>query len=310
MLSIIIASYNREIYLKQILNDLISSEHFKLINLTIVLYNNCDYLGNDFFKKFSKYKNIKIIREDNSLNFQQRFIKYIKKSKSHFTWYISDDDRIFRNSLNKILDFLKKNNNINGLTLSYHSKNKKKIDHKIYYFKNIKLKQRNFCIKKDYQKIGLVTSQIYNTKVIKKFLIKKNSKYLNEYVHTNFLLHHSNNWKIIENKIVIFRVGNLDNKNGKYLSLRLNHEFTYLPSLKKNFKNQYPFLFEKIFFKHLISWINLNTRLNGILSTLKIFNINKRLIKLNIKILLTLLLILLLPNFLLEKLNKIKKYKN
>lgn len=310
MLSIIIASYNREIYLKQILNDLISSEQFKLINLTLVLYNNCDYLSNDFFKKLCKYKNIKIIRENNSLSFQQRFTKYIKKSKSNFTWYLSDDDRIFRNSLDKILYFLKRNNNINGLTLSYYSKKEKNINNKIFYFKNVKLKYRNFCIKKDYQKIGLITSQIYNTKIIKKFLIKKNSKYINEYVHTNFLLHYSNNWKIIDNKIVIFRVGNLDNKKSKNLLQRLNHEFTYFPSLKKKFKTQYSFLFEKIFFKHLISWINLNRKLNGILPTLRILYINKSLIRLNIKILLTLLLILLLPNFLLKKLNTIKKYKS
>tara|TARA_B110000003_G_scaffold196914_1_gene195568 strand:- start:3030 stop:3962 length:933 start_codon:yes stop_codon:yes gene_type:complete len=310
MLSIIIASYNREIYLKQILNDLSSSKQFKLINLTLVLYNNCDYLSDNFFKKLSKFKNIKIIRENNSLSFQNRFIKYIKKSKSNFTWYISDDDRIYINSLSKILNFLKKNSNIDGLTLSYDSKIEKKINNKIFNFKKTKLKQRNFDINKDYYMIGFISSQIYNTKIIKKFLIKKNFKYLNAYIHTNFLLNHTTNWKIIENKIVIFRVGNLDNKSGKHLSKRLNYEFTYLPALKKNFKNQYPILFEKIFFKHLISWIRLNKILNGIVSTLRIININKRLIKLNIKILLTLLLILLLPNFLLKKLNKIKKYKN
>ena len=74
----------------------------------------------------------------------------------------------------------------------------------------------------------------------------------------------------------------------------------------KNFKKKYDVLFEKIFFKHLISWIYLNTRFNGILSTLRILYINKRLIRLNIKILLALLLILLSPNYLLKKLNKIK----
>jgi len=116
-----------------------------------------------------------------------------------------------------------------------------------------------------------------------------------------------NNWKVIKDKLVIFRVGNLDNKN---LEKRLNYEFQYFTILKKNFKKKYNTLFEKFFFKHLISWIHLNTRFNGILSTLRILYINKRLIRLNIKILFTLLLILLLPNFLLEKLNTIRKYKN
>jgi len=307
MLTIIIASYNRENYLKQILNDLIASKGFNKIKVILVLYNNIDYLSNSFFSKVAKFNNIKIVKDKEDISGTERFVKNVKKSKTKFTWYFSDDDRIFINLIDKILLVLKKNYDLSGLSISYLSKKDSQINNKKFYFKKKKLKLTDFNIDRDYETIGLISSHIYNTELLKKFFIKKNFNYINAYTHTNFLLSNLNNWKVIKDKLVIFRVGNLDNKN---LEKRLNYEFQYFTILKKNFKKKYNTLFEKFFFKHLISWIHLNTRFNGILSTLRILYINKRLIRLNIKILLTLLLILLLPNFLLEKLNTIRKYKN
>ena len=306
MLTIIIASYNRENYLKQILNDLIASKGFNKIKVILVLYNNIDYLSNSFFSKVTKFNNIKIIKDKEDISGTERFIKNVKKSKTKFTWYFSDDDRIFINLIDKILPVLK-NYDLSGLSISYLSKKDNQINNKKFYFKKKKLKLTDFNIDRDYETIGLISSHIYNTELLKKFFIKKNFDYINAYTHTNFLLSNLNNWKVIKDKLVIFRVGNLDNKN---FEKRLNYEFQYFTILRKNFKKKYNTLFEKFFFKHLISWIHLNTRFNGILSTLRILYINKRLIRLNIKILLTLLLILLLPNFLLEKLNTIRKYKN
>lgn len=307
MLTIIIASYNRENYLKQILNDLIASKGFNKIKVILILYNNIDYLSNSFFSKVAKFNNIKIVKDKEDISGTERFIKNVKKSKTKFTWYFSDDDRIFINLIDKILPVLKKNYDLSGLSISYLSKKDNQINNKKFYFKKKKLKLTDFNIDRDYETIGLISSHIYNTELLKKFFIKKNFDYINAYTHTNFLLSNLNNWKVIKDKLVIFRVGNLDNKN---LEKRLNYEFQYFTILRKNFKKKYNTLFEKFFFKHLISWIHLNTRFNGILSTLRILYINKRLIRLNIKILLTLLLILLLPNFLLEKLNTIRKYKN
>ena len=307
MLTIIIASYNRENYLNQILNDLIASKGFNKIKVILVLYNNIDYLSNSFFSKVAKFNNIKIVKDKEDISGTERFIKNVKKSKTKFTWYFSDDDRIFINLIDKILLVLKKNYDLSGLSISYLSKKDSQINNKKFYFKKIKLKLTDFNIDRDYETIGLISSHIYNTELLKKFFIKKNFDYINAYTHTNFLLSNLNNWKVIKDRLVIFRVGNLDNKN---LEKRLNYEFQYFTILRKNFKKKYNTLFEKFFFKHLISWIHLNTRFNGILSTLRILFINKRLIRLNIKILLTLLLILLLPNFLLEKLNTIRKYKN
>jgi len=309
MLTIIIASYNRENYLKQILNDLIASKGFNKIKVILVLYNNIDYLSKNFLDKITKINNIKIIKDNDKKNISgtERFIKNVKKSKTKFTWYFSDDDRIFINLIDKILLVLNKNYDLSGLSIPYFSKKNNQINNKKFYFKKTKLRLNDFNIDSDYEIIGLISSHIYNTKLLKKFFIKKNSNYINAYTHTNFLLNNSNNWKVVKDKLIIFRVGNLDNKN---LEKRLNYEFQYFDVLKKNFRKKYNSLFEKFFFKHLISWINLNTKFNGISSTLKIIYINKRLIRLNIKILFTLLLILLLPNFLLEKLNTIRKYKN
>ena len=64
MLTIIIASYNRENYLKQILNDLIASKGFNKIKVILVLYNNIDYLSKNFLDKITKINNIKIIKDN------------------------------------------------------------------------------------------------------------------------------------------------------------------------------------------------------------------------------------------------------
>ena len=105
MLTIIIASYNRENYLKQILNDLIASKGFNKIKVILILYNNIDYLSNSFFSKVAKFNNIKIVKDKEDISGTERFIKNVKKSKTKFTWYFSDDDRIFINLIDYNLSF-------------------------------------------------------------------------------------------------------------------------------------------------------------------------------------------------------------
>ena len=200
MLTIIIASYNRENYLKQILNDLIASKGFNKIKVILVLYNNIDYLSSSFFNKVTKFNNIKIVKDKENISGTKRFIKNIKKSKTKFTWYFSDDDRILINFIDKILNVLEKNNDLSGLSFSYSSKKDNQINNKKFYFKKTKLKLTNFDIDSDYVIIGLISSHIYNTKLLKKFL-KKNLNYINAYTHTNFLLNNLNNWKVIKDKL-------------------------------------------------------------------------------------------------------------
>ena len=91
MLTIIIASYNRENYLKQILNDLIASKGFNKIKVILVLYNNIDYLSNSFFSKVAKFNNIKIVKDKEDISGTERFIKNVKKSKTNLILYSHDD---------------------------------------------------------------------------------------------------------------------------------------------------------------------------------------------------------------------------
>jgi len=312
MLTILIFTYNRDKYLKQILNDLVLSKNFKQIRLNIVFYGVSGISNDIYFKKLKKFENINFFLEKKIFIDVEKFIKYSKKIKSKFLWIISDDDRIRINSVSEILSLLKKNKNISGVSLPYISR--KKINKKRYYLKEKKLYLKNFNIIKNFEIIGLRSAQIYNLKLLKNFFNKKNSEYFTAYIHTNFLIYNFKNWKVLNTDIVIFRfgnLGNLDNKRINFLEDRLNSEFRgYLPNLKKNFPREYPLLFDKIFFTHIISWLALNLQLNGRISSLNVLLNNKKLFTFNIKVFIFTIILFIMPKFFISLIKKVKFRKN
>ena len=317
MLTILIYTYNRDEYLKQILNDLVLSKNFKQIRLNIVFYGVSSISNDIYFKKLKKFKNINFFLEKKFLTDIEKIIKYSKKIKSKFLWILSDDDRIRINSVSEILSLLKKNKNISGVSLPYISR--KKINKKRYYFKEKKIYLKNFNIIKNFEIIGLRSAQIYNLKLLKNFFNKKNSEYFTAYIHTNFLINYFKNWKVLNTDIVIFRagnldnirLGNLDNKKINMLEDRLNSEFRgYLPNLKKNFPREYPLLFDKIFFTHIISWLALNLQLSGRISSLNVLLNNKKLFTFNIKVFIFTIILFIMPKFFISLIKKVKFRKN
>ena len=312
MLTILIFTYNRDKYLKQILNDLVLSKNFKQIRLNIVFYGVSGISNDIYFKKLKKFENINFFLEKKIFIDVEKFIKYSKKIKSKFLWILSDDDRIRINSVSEILSLLKKNKNISGVSLPYISR--KKINKKRYYLKEKKLYLKNFNIIKNFEIIGLRSAQIYNLKLLKNFFNKKNSEYFTAYIHTNFLIYNFKNWKVLNTDIVIFRFGNLDNLDNKRINLledRLNSEFRgYLPNLKKNFPREYPLLFDKIFFTHIISWLALNLQLNGRISSLNVLLNNKKLFTFNIKVFIFTIILFIMPKFFISLIKKVKFRKN
>ena len=308
MLTILIFSSNRLELLKELLNDITSSKRFKFINLQIVFYDT-KFIPNDkFLRKLSSLQNVKLSNEKLNLSGVEKFIKYSKKINTRFLWVLSDDDRIYNNSIEKLLNILK-STNYSGFTLSYESK--LKLKNRKFISNNKKISVRSFDLNKDLLFIGLRSSIIYRTKDLKKFLKSRKKKYFTEYIQSNFLINNLNNWGLVSNKILIFRYGNLDNKNKHYIKSRLDQELSgYLPNLKEKVKEKYEFYFNQIFVNHTISWINQNIMSNGKISTINIILKNKKYMIFNFKILIYLITIILLPNFLRNSFKKLYKLIN
>jgi hypothetical protein len=122
-----------------------------------------------------------------------------------------------------------------------------------------------------------------------------------------------NDWNKIENKIVYFRYGNLTSyKDKNKILTRLDNEFRgYLDPLKRIYKKEvYKILYNKIFFKNIVSWILLSIEQHGKTQTLKIIEKNRDIIPVTFSTLLVKKLIFLIPIKILILIKKIKRIIN
>jgi len=139
----------------------------------------------------------------------------------------------------------------------------------------------------------------------------KNEYHNTAYSYLNIIykiIFKTNNWKYLNNKLVIYRVGNLDNVNKNLALKRLDNEFKgYLIPLKKKYKKEhYNDFFREIFFKNIISHILLNFYINNRLKTFQIVLNNMELIPKKFNIIISIILIFTMPYFLLNFIKKIK----
>ena len=274
MLTIIIFTNNRYSYVSSLLKDLLEAQ--LNIKYWLVDWSPQNLEGiNQFSKRLEKNKSIKkniklrlgkdkqikFFTQKKNMTFGERFLKYIKSAKTKYVWFIGDDDRIETNYLQKLLFFLKKNQN-SGFVLGHHSfKKKQEITKDI----NIKKKiiTRSLDIEKDVTKIGMISSLIFNTHKFKKILNSLNTKLLNNngYPQTYVVMklnERFKDWKIISNKVVFYRYDNLNYKKKDYL-LRLNFELNgYLQPAKEIYginSKTYQIIFKEVFYSYIIDWI-------------------------------------------------------
>jgi hypothetical protein len=274
MLTIVICTDGRYNYLYQLLNDL---SNFK-IPIWIIDFNN----KKDKKKNYQNInKNIKLILNDKCSTFSERFVKYIKLIKTKYVWFIGDDDRVESNYLEKLILFLKKNN-FSGFTLGYEVFRKDPLVKKKNQLKKIEYKYLN--IYEDVHNLGLVSTQIINTESYKIISKNLNEKYLNKSMYPQVdvitkIISTFNDWQKINNTIVYYRVNNF-NLNKKNLYNRLNGEFKgYLVPLKKIYgHNDIKILYQKIFFKNVLSWIIYCIVNIGKKNTFKILKNNNKII--------------------------------
>jgi hypothetical protein len=312
MFTIIIFTSNRLHEFKELFNDIIINDPNSKINLIIVSYGNTKK-NNLIIKKISKKKNCRFFEEKDNLSLPEKLGKYIPKAKTKYFWWIADDDRLSKNAFDKIGYVLQKNQNISGITVGHVPL--KKIKKKIYTFVEKEYIIKDFNIKKNLEDLGMNSTQIVNKEYyleVEKFLKKK---YTNkDYFYLNSILdiiHKYKKWKILENKIIVYRLDNYTYSNEQKLN-RLNSEFEgyFLPIKTKYSKKKYRELFKRVFYKNILSWILYNIKYNGKIRTYKVILQNNKLVPKQFTILFVLFAIYFIPLFFINLAKKLSKKSN
>lgn len=308
MITIIIFSSNRFHFLSQLIKDIKKCNSKIRSEIILVSYNETKTNINKI-KNITRENYFNYYIEKNNLSFGEKLKKYSRKVKTKFFWYIGDDDRVKYNSIKEINTILKKNSeDISGFTLNYDSK--KKIKKNISKNKKKKCELKNFDIIKDIHKSGMLSAQVFKKEEFIRFK-NPNKRYFNDaYYHLGILIHllfSKKNWRYLDKKLIIYRYGIINYKKKLSYLDRLDDEFKgYFKPIKYYAKENYSSIFKTIFYTNIISWIFLNTKMNGKIKTFQIIFKNLNFFPFNIKYLLILLIILILP---LNFLNLLKRLK-
>ena len=294
MITIIIFTNGRYTYLSPLLKDIIDAKaNVKIWIIDYAAKNKKETINqltnkDSNLKLYINKKKIHFFINKKYHTFAERFLKYLKKVKTKYVWFVGDDDRIDTNYLKDLFTYLNLKTS-SGFTLEHISFNKDEDVRKT----NDKLKKidsKIFNLTYQVSKIGLISTQIINVSKYKKI-----SKLLNREILLNYgcpqiyiifqLIKIFNDWEYISNKIVFYRYGN-NNMKKKYLIERMNFELNgSLQPAKKIFgldSDTYKNIFKKNFFKNFISWIVLSIENLGKYKTYKIIFKNRNLIP-NIK---------------------------
>jgi len=312
MLTIIIFTSKRLKQFIELINDI--NRNNNKLNIPIIIVSYQEKISNlIIIRKIAKENNYKLYIEKKELSIAEKLKKYTKKVKTKYFWWISDDDRIVNNSINIINKLLKKNSNISGITLANKSIPNLKLNKKIYPYNKKKFFLENLNIKRKITELGMNSTQITSVKHYRNELknFHKNEYHNTAYSYLNVIykiIFKTNNWKYLNNKLVIYRVGNLDNVNAHFALKRLDNEFKgYLIPLKKIYKKEdYNNCFRKVFYKNIISHILLNFYLNNRLKTLQTVLNNLKLIPKKFDIIISIIIIFITPYFILNFIKKIK----
>ena len=305
MLTIVIFTNYEGETLDKILNDLNKIHNTILINIWLVNWGKTKHSIKKNIK-ITKNKKIRFLRCELK-NFGERYVKYLKKIKTKYVWFIGDDDRINYKNYHILENVI--NKNYSGITM-----NSSVIINKLNFKNNKNYKIENLQIEKHIHLIGFTTSQIINVEMLKKeSILNKNFK-INLYPQLYFILYliiKKGNWKFLQLDLVKNRIKNFRYLDKKNLLIRLNNEYRgYLIPLKKwiaKDSNTYRLCYKKLFFSNIISWINLNIKINGKKKTYKIIIKNKTLKVFSINVIIANFLLFIIPNKLVNLIRNIVK---
>lgn len=162
LLSILIPTYNRDKYLKKALKNFFLQIDDNLKNeIEILVSDNCSVdKTQEILKKYNLESKKKIQyrywKNDKNLGYDRNFLKLIEEASGKFCWVFGDDEYLIDDSLKKICNILRKNEDIGIL----HLKNTRgNISEKKY-------KNSNECIKDINYMISFITANIFNKNII------------------------------------------------------------------------------------------------------------------------------------------------
>ena len=305
MLTVIIFTENKGKFIDKILNDLNRINNKIFINIWVVNWGKTKLLIKDNIK-ITKNKKLRIYN-CKLKTYDERYLKYLKKVKTRYVWNIGDDDRINYKNFHILENVI--NKNCSGITMSSSA-----FINKLNFKNNKNYKIENLQIEKHIHLIGFTTSQIINVEMLKKeSILNKNFK-INLYPQLYFILYliiKKGNWKFLQLDLVKNRIKNFRYLDKKNLLIRLNNEYRgYLIPLKKwiaKDSNTYRLCYKKLFFSNIISWINLNIKINGKKKTYKIIIKNKTLKVFSINVIIANFLLFIIPNKLVNLIRNIVK---
>ncbi|TSC95190.1 MAG: abequosyltransferase [Parcubacteria group bacterium Licking1014_1] len=248
-LSIIIPTYNRAIYLGNLLSCIAPQvKESGLVQICISNNSSTDNTREVIMNFIEKYPGLIVYNEnERNLGFDRNMFKVIKMAQGDFTWFLCDDDLVVENGIEKVIYFIKNNcgENIGFMTLATRSYFiDKKTGKQVTYSDTIE-KDKPKVYKMDKKDIigqcfpasVFTSTMLFNNNFLKKILeeektIIEKALEAKEYIQT-FLY-----------RLMFLKYPNLE-------ALRFNEEIINEEA------HRYKFYIEDIFQLHYITWTKL-----------------------------------------------------
>lgn len=167
-LTLAIPTYNRSNYLEKMLSSLSYSEDNRE-HLEILVIDNCSTDStSEVIDKFRTEHSINYIKNDFNIGPDENFKKCITLAKSKYVWIFGDDDLLFDNSLDNILEIIRDNGEFGLMHL--RAKNFKD-DSELFNFNPSKvefeiIENKNKFIKLVHTNITFITANILNKDIL------------------------------------------------------------------------------------------------------------------------------------------------
>ncbi|HMS91870.1 MAG TPA: glycosyltransferase family 2 protein, partial [Candidatus Absconditabacterales bacterium] len=108
LLSICIPTYNREKYLKRLIDSIVHQKGFTN-EIEIVIDDGPSKDGTErLIKQYQQtYKNIRYFRNTKAVGMTASFLEAISLSNGKYTWLFGSDDFMYKNALEIVIDIIK-----------------------------------------------------------------------------------------------------------------------------------------------------------------------------------------------------------
>lgn len=217
LLSICIPTYNREKYLKECLDSIITQEWFNEDDIEIVISDNASKDNTtELIKEYqNKFSNIRYCRNKENLGFDWNVLLLYSYWLWEYIWIMSDDDAINKDWLKEILYIIKNNKEFWTLQFNFgvYDKNLEKLEKLMFKKESKKFKNLNDLY--EYHNYSFESIVYISNIIFKKddnFIraIKSNIP-MTHYIHScvNWLLF-NNSIFYLNKEIVKYRIDNSD----------------------------------------------------------------------------------------------------